>query len=203
MPSPSPAVLWFVNVCERKPRKKKKINQVNVIISTFFSEWKFLSFFYNFDVESFYTFLFVQKTKKNKKIKKKLGECFCLSLLLFKKPLHVIVQISISIRLLEKVTSVLVFTWYIKWHKFFIFWFFIFFILGLLSVTKHHAFCTFKTNFQAKLSGPVDQKCSWILPVSIDIYSHISDDWSLKISKAMLIVTSEFLNSLVGGYLMS
>ena len=132
-----------------------------------------------------------------------MGECFCFSLLLFKKPLHVIVQISISIRLLEKVTSVLVFTWYIKWHKFFIFWLFIFFILGLLSVTKHHAFCTFKTNFQAKLSGPVDQKCSWILPVSIDIYSHISDDWSLKISKAMLIVTSEFLNSLVGGYLMS
>ena len=24
-PPPSPAVLWFVNGCERKPRKKKKI----------------------------------------------------------------------------------------------------------------------------------------------------------------------------------
>ena len=39
-------------------------NQVNGITSTFFSERKFLSFFYNFDVGIFYIFLFVQKIKK-------------------------------------------------------------------------------------------------------------------------------------------
>ena len=53
------------------------------------------------------------------------------------------------------------------------------------------------------MPGPLDQKCASVLPVSIDIYSHISYDLSLKISKAMLIVMSEFLNSLVGGYFMS
>ena len=39
-PPPSPSVLWFVNGCERKPRQKKKLNEISKVNDYFIGEIK-------------------------------------------------------------------------------------------------------------------------------------------------------------------